>query len=197
MALYTAEHQAIMAEIPLRGDVLVEMQFKSSTAYLWNGDYPMTSGGREWQPLKSHGRIDGLSTMMDGSANGPKLELPGVAGLSPDFLGLVRGDSSEVAGQPVIFYHQIFDENWQPVGNPILLTFGWMQPPNVSQSEMTEDQGALRGVTIDVLSPFANRGRPSNGALSDTEQKRRHPGDRGLEFKAGLALGITTTYPDN
>lgn len=196
MGVFTDDQIAAMSASTVRAAVLVEMQFASETVRVWAGDYPMNSGGHQWLPLKGYGQIDNLNLLMDGSSSSTSMTLSGLPDQVPDFLAQVLLSRDEVNQRPAIIYMQLFDANWQIVGAPTLLTYGYMQPPQVSRGAMSDTEGAQQGIKIDLISAFSNRARPAFGMLTDRDQQKRHPGDMALQYTAQLANGVTTTYPD-
>jgi len=196
MAFFTEEEQEILNQNVIRVATLVELQFASETMYVWAGDYPLNVGGQTWLPLKGHGLIENLNLLLDGTANSTTLSLPALPEGMPDFLAQVLISKEEVLQRPAILYLQFFDSDWQPIGNPALLTYGYMQPPKVSRTAMTKTSGSQQGISVDLLSSSTNRSRPSSGFLTDRDQKLRFNNDPSLEPTVQLANGITTTYPD-
>lgn len=195
MAFFTSEQIDALSQGTVRLDLLVEMQFVSQTMYVWNGNTELVTGGNTYLPMYGYGSIDGLSMNSSGASETVTLQLNGLPDQATDFLGKVLGETSEVEQRTVKISLQLFDEEWQPVGNPAPMWWGFMQPPRVSRTQMQGVQGAMQTVTLSAENAFFNRSRPALGRYTDRDQQARSPGDKFLQFTPKL-LFATWPYPD-
>ncbi len=89
------------------------------------------------------------------------------------------GDVDKYRGRGANLYGQIFDgENGQPVGIPFALDASVMDRLKLS---MSLDSVSL---LLQSESLLARKGTAGYGALTYLDQKRRYPGDEGLQFVA-------------
>jgi hypothetical protein len=70
----------------------------------------------------------------------------------------------------------LFDENWQPLGDPVARNAGFMDVP-----VLTGTVGD-RAIQIRCEGPLVTRKRIRHGFITDEDQQRRFAGDRGFEF---------------
>lgn len=176
----------------VRVALLVEMQFKNQSMYFWNGDTWLEANKQLWQPLHGHGTIDGIPMLGQGTANSVTLSLPGIDNAT---LALALSETDMVRQQLAIIYFQLFDEQWQVVGKPRAAFFGFMQPPRVGRTAFGATDGAEQIITVECINAFYNRSRPPFGRYTDSDQKKRHPGDEFFSFVAGT-VSKSVTYPD-
>lgn len=195
MALFTPEQIDILSQTTVRMDLLVKMEFKTETAYVWNGNTELHVGGNVWLPMHGRGQIDGINISSGSEASNVSLSLSGIPDNRLDLLALALDETADADQQLVTIYIQLFDDNWQPVGNPIGIWWGFMQPPRVTRSPMGMADGAVQSVSVTAENAFFNRSRPPYGRYTDRDQQRRHPGDKFFQFTPSL-LFKTFTYPD-
>ena len=195
MAFFTAEQiEAFKGQSP-RFDFLVKLEFVSDTAYLWNGHYELTTGGNTYLPLHGIGRIEGLGMTSGAQSQAVTLQISGLPDQSTNLLALALEQTPEANQQLATISLQLFDADWQPVGNPVPVFFGFMQPPKVERAAATKLEGAQQTITITAENALYNRSRPPQGRFSDRDQQTRYPGDKAFQFVSSLQFK-TFTYPD-
>lgn len=160
-----------------------EMRFASKTMYMTNRNVDFVSNGKTWQGL---GNIVGLSEVQSGPENlTPVMEytlsIPwelvddnakGDLGQIPSLMG----NESEYKRRLALLSIQLFD-NGQPYGIPFSMHVGRMERPTISIQP-----GALIVFRLDSESILIRSRTPPAGKLTDSDQKSRHPTDRGLEL---------------
>jgi len=195
MAFLTPEQVEQLQGREVRLAFLVELQFVSQTAYLWNGNYELTTGGQTWMALKGIGKLEGLGMRSDAASEQITLTLSGIPEDRLDILSLALQQTPEANQQLAKVYIQFFDNEWQPVGNPVLTWFGFMQPPKVSRSTTDSFDGQVQTITVTAENAFFNRSRAPYGRNTDRDQQSRYPGDKFFQFTPSL-LSKSFTYPD-
>lgn len=195
MSFFTSDQIAALSASTVRIAPLVEMEFTSGTTRVWNGEYDLTSGGKTWLPMYGTGSIDGLGLNPSGQSESVTLTLSGIPDTDLDILGKVLDDTPEVTQRSVRIYLQLFDSDWQPVGAPIAVWWGFLMPPKVARSPMQDGTGSTQTVTIDAENAFFNRSRPPSGRYTDRDQQSRSPGDKFFQYTSSL-LFKTFKYPD-
>lgn len=195
MPFFTPQQIAILSATTVRVDLLAEFQFKSQTMYLWNGNTRLVAGGRTWLPVYGATTIEGLG--MSGGTVSEKVEftLNGLPGQPLDFLRVALDETPDVEQQLVIVYLQLFDDVWQPVGNPVAIFWGFMQPPRINRTPQQDAEGSIQSISLSAENAFFNRSRPPYGRNTDRDQQIRHSGDKFFQFVPGL-LFKTIVYPD-
>lgn len=196
MAFFTAPQLAILAATRVHVDFLAEFQFQSETVRLWrNGTTELVSGGHAWKPAYGTATIDGLGMSGGAISEVVTFTLKGIPDQVPDILGLALSESLEVAQRLVIVYMQMFDEDWQAVGSPIGIFWGFMQPPQVTRTPPQGDEGSTQSITVTAETAFFNRSKPPFGRYTDRDQQQRAPGDKFFQFTPSL-LFKDFVWPD-
>lgn len=195
MAFFTSDQINLLSQKSVRLDFLVELEFTTETVYLHNGEYDLNINGHIWKALHGIGQIEGISQSGQATSEQVTLRLSGLPDQEPNILALALEETPQANQQLAKIYIQLFDEDWQPIGSPILIWFGWMQPPRVSKSAMQGEGGSVQEISISVENPFYNRGRPSYGRATDRDQQKRYPGDKFFQFVASLQ-NKSFAYPD-
>lgn len=193
---FTAEQLETLSGSKVRCDLLVAFDFASGPVYAWNGEFDLIVGGNTYKPMFGFGVIDGLGFVGQGTTSeSVTLTLNGLPNMPLDFLSKVLAETGEADQRMVTISLQLLDENWQPVGLPIPVFHGFMQPPKVSRSAMQGEDGAVQTVSIAAENIFFGRARPPHGRNTDRDQQARSPGDKFFGFVAGLVFRIYR-YPD-
>lgn len=183
---FTAEQVALLAAGTVRWAWLAEAEFKSETVWLWAGDRILDFGGKEWRPTYGSVQVAGLGFSGEALSRQVTFSLPGT---DATLLPLALAETEEADQQPLRLSLLFFGEDWQPIGGLIpIMPFGVMQPPRIDRSEVIGAEGPTQTITLPVENLFYNRARPPNGRYTDTDQKRRHPGDRICEFTPSLTF---------
>lgn len=195
MSFFSDEQIEIMNSKTVRADFLIRMDFVSETKYLWNGNYKLPINGKIYEPLYGIAQIENLSGLTNQESAAVTLKVAGLPNKEPDILSKVLSENFEVDQRTCIIYMQFFDPDFQPVGNPIPLFFGFMQKPKIDRTPMTPTEGSVQTITLDVENMFFNRSKAPYGRLSDRDQQKRHPEDKMLQFASTLLYRVFT-YPD-
>jgi hypothetical protein len=190
-----AEIEKFNSGQPIRGALLCEMDFASQKMGAWNGSTKLTVNGTEFLPLFGAGTIDGLS--FQNSTVSKNITIT-VAGVKNDILGLALASAAEVQNRLVTIYWQLFDDNWQPIAAPPAIFFGYMQSPEVTQDEVTQDgnnTSPTQTISVPAENIWFNRSRAPGGRYTDRDQQIRSPGDKIFDFAPGLVFK-NFYYPD-
>lgn len=202
-AFFTAAQLELLAASSVRADFLVTFEFLSGTERAWNGNAPLLAlDGNTYLPMFGFGAIDGLGLAGAGTASeSVTISLDGLPGQALDWLAQALANTADVNQQMVTVALQLFGDDtdpalaWQPVGMPIPLFRGFLQPPKISRTAMSQDQGAQQSISIAAENIFYGRARPPAGRNTDRDQQTRYPGDRFFGFVSSLVFK-TITYPD-
>lgn len=196
MSDYFSEDQIdYFSKNTVRVDFLVKLDFTSETVRCWNGHYELTSGGEKWKPLHGIATIDGIEYANTTSSQSVTFSLNGLPNQNPDILAKALEGTEETVQQLVTVYLQIFDEHWQPVGSPIAIWYGFMQPPEITTSEIGQEEGNTQTISMTAENIFYNRSKPPYGRYTDRDQQSRFEGDKFFQFVAALKRKLIN-YPD-
>ncbi|WP_245517757.1 MULTISPECIES: hypothetical protein [unclassified Mesorhizobium] len=192
---FTTDQLALLASSRVYVSLLVDFSFSSGIERAWNGNTPLVAGGNTYLPMHGAGQIDGLGLSGNGASDSVTISVDGLPDQALGFLAKALANTPSVDQQLLTVYLQLFDSEWQTVGNPIPIFWGFMQPPKVSRTEMQGTDGAVQSIAITAENAFFNRSRPPYGRYTDRDQQARSPGDKFFGFVASI-LVKTVTYPD-
>ncbi|MGL5936975.1 MAG: hypothetical protein ACRCZI_15295 [Cetobacterium sp.] len=192
MDFFTADQLLALQQKVVRAATLCELFFDTTPERVWNGDTLLTAGGRSWKPLRGAGFIDGIPGLGQGTAESVTLRL---SGTDESILALTLSESDLVSQRLMVLYMQLMGDDWQPIGQPLAVFYGYMQPPRVDRSVVNGEEGSEQSISIECLNAFYNRSRPPYGRYNDSDQQRRYDGDKFFSFVSSLVSKIVT-YPD-
>lgn len=195
MTFFTSEEIERFESGTVKVAFLVKLDFVSETVGVWNGNTRLTVDGVEYIPLFGAGTIDGLSFS---NSTVSEQVVVSVSGANSEILGLAMSEAGEVQDRLMTIFLQFFDDDWQPIAAAPVIFYGYMQPPEGNQDEVTQDVGSMSPVhTISVAAEniYFNRSRAPGGRYSDRDQQQRSPGDKIFDFMPGLVFK-TFYYPD-
>jgi hypothetical protein len=179
----------------IRAAFLVKMEFESQTMGAWNGNRKLTINDVTYLPMFGAGTIDGLSFT---NATISEQVTVSIAGVNNDHLGMVLDEAGEVQDRLMTIYLQMFDDDWQPIAAAPAVFFGYMQPPNVAQEEVTQDANAsspVQRIEVAAENIYFNRSRAPGGRYSERDQQLFSPGDKIFDFMPSLVF-MQFAYPD-
>lgn len=166
--------------------VLVHMDFQGAPKRWWSGFGDLAVAGQTWQGLGDLISISPISSTYQVSAEQVTFEVAA----TPEMLGLALAAKTRVRERAVTIYLQLFANarmaaftagggelvTGDPVGSPMALYSGLMMRMPWSASGSTE-----RRIRLECEGLFFRRNAPPRGRWTDSDQKARYPGDRGLE----------------
>ncbi len=160
---------------------LVELCFATQARRLHNGNIPkITTGGHDWFGNAKLGGIDGLAT--DGDLQAEELRFT-VSGADARFLAVAVGPREEYINKHAKVYLQFFDSDWQLLDEPVARAAAIIDGVPISRGPM-EGSGTRRTIQVTATNIFYARSVPSASYFTNSDQHRRFPGDRGLQWLA-------------
>jgi hypothetical protein len=160
-----------LAAAIIRPAVLVQIQFISSTLFLWSGKGSFTWNGQTWLGVGSFGNI---TTVEEGStieARGTTLTLSGIdATVLSDSLTDLR------QGLPVTVWLALFDATPAMIPDPVIIFQGRVDQPTISHD------GKTFTIQINCESRLMDLNVPAERRYTNEDQQRDYPNDRGMEF---------------
>lgn len=192
---FTPTQLALLTASRVYVSLLVKFDFASGAEYAWNGYTELTVGGNTYLPMRGMGQVEGLGLSGSGANDSVTVSVDGLPDQALGFLAKALEDTPLIDQQLLTVSLQLFDSDWQTVGLPIPIFFGFMQPPKVSRTEMQGTEGAVQSIQIVAENAFFNRSRPPYGRYTDRDQQARSPGDKFLGFVSSILMK-TVRYPD-
>lgn len=153
---------------------LVELQWPTGTVYAWNGYGTITHAGNTYTGTGHLGTISEIKESRDGSANGIQLSL---SGIPSSLIALALADDSQ--GRAAKVWFGVLDSAAAFTVAPYLIFDGVIDVCPIS------DNGETATITINLekeLIDTRTRGR----RYTDEDLQLDFPGDRGLEYVAGM-----------
>jgi len=197
MGFFTTDEITRLSATTVHVATLVDLEFSGSpgSVYLWNGFGNRTFDSKLYLGCGDLGSIEGLEEARNPVSQQVTFTLSGVPDSPADLLAQVLDATDIVQGNIAVVSLQLFDADWQAVGNPVPIYFGIMQPPRVTREPATETAGARRTIVLPTENLFYGRARPPNGRYTDREQQRRSLGDLFCEYVPQL-VNKTIKWPD-
>lgn len=170
--------------------------------YFSGGTYRLTN----WPTNLERPTPEGLTATY--TALGPQLAIGAIAAsedagpahvalsmpLAPGMLPATLGNVESYRGRRArIRYQVMHPDTLQPVGAPIALYVGEMQPVKVPRTSPSGIGGSVGGrIEMQIIRAGTASARRNDGArLTDAQQQQRYPGDKGLEYVAALVKSDT------
>lgn len=145
-----------------------------------------TADDQIWEGTAGLGEISGLATPIGTTAPVVTFKMSGV---DSRVAALARLASSTVKGRDASVFIQVFTEDWGLLGSPIHIWDG-----ELDLMRYRAEGGGVYTVSVTAETAWVKRNKPPFGYLTDTDQKARFPGDRGLEQVSSL-IGKTINWP--
>lgn len=187
MAYFDAATLAALGLPVVRISPLVHFDFVDDPRWYGFQAGPLrTAGGQIWEGTAGLGEISGLSTPIGTTAPVVTFKLSGV---DARVAALARKASSAVKGRDASVFVQVFNADWSLLGSPIHIWDGELDVMNYK----AEGNGQY-SVSVTAETAWVRRNKPPYGYLTDTDQKARFPGDRGLEQVSSL-VGKIINWP--
>lgn len=178
MSYFPETIQASLNGATIRASLLVFFDFKTAPMRVWQGFGDLSAGGFTWKGIGDLGSVSGLESALGGTAPTTTFTLSGV---KPETIATGLAAKDEVKGRRVTVFIQFFDADWQTYDSPYALYSGLMDQMRIIR------RASERVVEVTAESLFARRAMPPWGYLTDRDQNKRHPGDRGLEQVPAMA----------
>jgi hypothetical protein len=164
---------------------VLRLDFASGSVRTWEGAGPLVTytaaGQEEWL---GNGGLVSVSEANHASgffASTCQVTLSGVPDALSDVYARAMAQEQEVKGRRIFIGLQALDDHWQPMGAYFSHWAGIMDKLVYDRSLGQES------VTLNCETPFVRRRKPRYGFLTDEDQQRLFPGDRGLRFVAAAS----------
>lgn len=166
----TAGAAAQVAGNYVRLAIFVELHFRSSIEYVWNGYGPISWNGQTWKGVGTLGSIGTITEDSSLTAQGLEISL---SAIPADLLSEALTEVQQ--GLPCRVYLVFPDANGNPTES-ITAYAGRMDQPTI------EDGPQSGKVTISVENRLSDLQRAPFRRLTDQDQRLRFPLDEGLKF---------------
>lgn len=158
-----------------------ELGLPSGTWRLHNGVGRKVVGGHEWRGVSDPAgqQLVSMSAIEDPRfGQAAKVDIV-LSGVNVDFLRSVKDNARETEGAVADLYWCAFDQETQEVWSSGLKK---MFPGYLSSPKRQSTGLGIRTVSFAVETMWHSQNFPFGGKWTDADQRRRYPGDKGLQF---------------
>jgi hypothetical protein len=187
MGFFSGPQLALASGRSVIYDELYKLDFTSGAGYYWTGFGNVVIDGFTWLGAGNLVSRSEIPFGIDDEAGDLTLTLSGV---DATVLNMVRAEEAEIYGRDITIWGQFFDEALQPSGSKWQIFRGIMDVPTYGVGSFGE-----RAITIPCEGEWTDRNTARNSLFSDMDQKRRYPGDLGLEYVYRYTLGVKRVWP--
>ena len=156
---------------------LIKLDFTTGTQYVTNWTQSIDWDGHTWNSMNITPSVSNIAESSNLEANALNISLSPV---DSSLISLSLGDASEYRGRPITIYMAVLDDNFRPIGDPILRWYGYMDTMSI-QTDATE-QGVQGAITLTCETGSTNLRRLKTYRMNNAQQQKRVPGDKGFEY---------------
>lgn len=164
-----------IAKSVVRPALLATFDFATGAVRVWTGTRSVTFGGNTFTGLGDLVNVSPIQEVKGTRPNGLTFTLNGVPSAS---VTIALADSYR--GRTCTLWLAFIDSNEALVSDPVQIFSGRMDTMKIV------DTGETSSITVQAESRFIELERSRERRYTDQDQKQFFPGDRGLEYVAGL-----------
>lgn len=166
---------AAMRSRSLRISVMAEIDHPAGYVRVWTGVGTLEYGGHSWIGIGWLGRITGMRQMSELEIVDHTYQITHVP---PDYEDFVN---AKVRGRKATAYLAFIGESREVIGEPMVLGRS-----TLDTTQWSIDEKGVATLSITGQSDLWQLEQPLNIVLSDTEQRKRVPGDSGFSYVTTL-----------
>lgn len=166
---------------------LIKLEFADGTVYFTNWSQSIEWDGYTWQSMNITPTV---STMEESSNLESQALNISLSPVSSAMLSLALEDPSNYRGLPASIYMCVLDDNFRPVGDPMLRWYGYMDTMTIATD--VGDDGVTGAVTLKCETGMHALSRLKTYRMNNAQQQARVPGDKGFEYVERLMTEPTT-----
>lgn len=158
----------------------LEMDLPSGIHRLHNGTGRVSIGGHEWRGVTDPigGQLVALSNVEEprfGQAVAVQITL---SGANREFFKSINDSARAIEGRRADLYFAVID---QETGE-VLIGLKKLFPGKLSAPKTRWEGVGVRTVSVTIESIWSSQNYPFGGKWNGADQRRRYPGDKGLDF---------------
>jgi hypothetical protein len=180
--LFSEDELAFLTRPHIARAWFLSLELPSGVSYLHSGVGRVTIDGQEWlgvsDPLS--GRLVSLTQVEEPQFGAAAAVTIVLSGASRDFIASVHATARQIEGRSADLYWAAFDGETQTIwsaGLKKLFARGRMTSPSIQWQGI-----GVRTVSLTIENIFQAQNFAPGGRWTDADQKRRWPGDEGLEY---------------
>lgn len=155
--------------------LLCELEFPSSPVRVWSGYGTLSWDGKDFSGVATLGKVSEIEETSDVSAKGITLSL---VGIPSDILALSFSENYQ--NRPGRLWLGFMNFSAVLIADPVRIFAGRMDVMS------TDDNGETGTLKLTLENNLIDLARPRERRYTDEDQQIDYPGDRGLEYVAGL-----------
>ena len=156
---------------------LIKLELADGTVYFTNWTQSIEWDGHVWSATNI---TPNVSTMEESSNLESQALNISLSPVSPSMLSLALEDSANYRGLPCSVYMCVLDDNFRPLGDPMLRWYGYMDTMTIS-TDVGED-GVTGAVNLKCETGMHALRRLKTYRMNNAQQQARVPGDKGFEY---------------
>lgn len=189
MAIFTEADLDRLAAPHVGRNWFLELHLPSGIHRLHNGTGRKTVGGHEWRGVTDPlgGQLVQMSAVEEprfGQAVAVDITL---SGANREFFQSVHATRAAIEGSRADIYFAVFDAETEEV----LIGLRKLFPGRLSAPKLKWQGIGIRSVSITVESIWSSMNYPFGGKWNDADQRRRYPGDKGLQY---VGVDVSETW---
>lgn len=180
-----------------RGDIgctiLCQMDFATNPQRWWLGYGQLTAGGVTYKGTGDQIQISSLNLTYGMSAGMVRFSVPRASAL---MIAKCDNQAAEVNNRPCRIFYQLFStverdgaHRGRLIGDPISVFVGQMRDMRSTVSPRG------REIELEAYGQMSRQGKPPFGRWTDSDQRRRYPGDTGFGLMTSLKDKAITWVP--
>jgi hypothetical protein len=157
-----------------------EIDLPSGFWRLHNGVGTVTAGGYEWKGISSPvgGQLVSISQVeAPRFGQAAKVDII-ISGVTAAFMQSIRDLGTDLEGRSCDLYFMCFDMETEDSNTSLVKLF----PGRLSSPSLIREGIGTRLITLSIESPFHAQNFPFGGMWNGASQRRRFPGDKGLDY---------------
>jgi len=158
----------------------LEVDMGPSIARFHNGIGRVEAGGHEWIGVTDPigGQLVGVTAVQNPKFGQAAVITVTIAGANAEFFKRMRTEAASLEGRPARMLWAAYD----PESETATIDLKAMFPGKISRPVVQREGVGTRLVTINIEDMWQAQNYPFGGRWSPADQKRRYPGDKGLDY---------------
>lgn len=188
MTLFSADDLDRLAAPHVARAWFLDADLPSGRSYLHNGMGNIVIAGQTWRGVADplSGRLVTLNAIEEPRFGAAAAVEIGLTAANAEFLASVHSTRADIEGRDASLYFAVFDQETGEMLTGLKRMFrGRLTAPRIKWGGI-----GLRLVTITLESIFSSQNYPFGGKWNGADQRRRYPGDKGLDF---VGVKVTET----
>lgn len=156
---------------------LIKLELTTETLRITNWTQSIEWDGQVWQSLSITPQVSNFAESSNLESTALDISLSPIA---PEMLSLALGEVDEYRGRPCSIYMAVLDDNFRPIGDPILRWYGYMDTMAIGTD--VSENGVSGAINLRCETGMHSLSRLKTYRMNNAQQQSRVPGDKGFEY---------------